>query len=29
MAVREKSVEELVIDLDGPKGNAFWYGSTI
>ena len=24
MAVREKSVEELVIDLDGPKGNAFY-----
>ena len=24
MAVREKSVEELVIDLDGPNGNAFY-----
>ena len=24
MAVRQKSVEELVIDLDGPKGNAFY-----
>ena len=24
MAIREKSVEELVIDLDGPKGNAFY-----
>ena len=24
MAVRKKSVEELVIDLDGPKGNAFY-----
>ena len=24
MAVREKSVKELVIDLDGPNGNAFY-----
>ena len=24
MAVREKSVEEFVIDLDGPNGNAFY-----